>query len=576
MFTRLANFGAGGVNLDQFETALQPNQWSRMDHVDANRGDLESAGADMPRGSATPVSPLYVFLYEGREEVFDIISDGDEVWARSRNAEWSPLLLGLTGGEVSYTVFRGCLVINSVSDGLFYWCQIYGSPFLDTWDGGFPGDWDDAYAPTWDDDESDLNVLDAWDTGPDETWDDGVDVPWSNFQIAPASPYQGWPTNWRARRVVAYKDQLVAVYVTGTPQGDPAAPFLVYWSSLAPPGALPNDWEPAVGNFAGYALAQDTAGQLVTAEVLRDDLILYKTDGSIWRLTATGDPSLPMILERVLSYTGGIALLRNVCEAGQVHFLVSRRGFGLFDGNQVQYLDFNRVQDTILRTLADNTYEFISCHFYDARQEVWITFSGPNAPALAGILKYNLQHNAFTVHEYVGKGLVSVATGREIPGTTPSDSWDDGASAAWNADLPDDSWDAGEPLPTTSVAVLGFTNQLATYRHYFPPQYVDGTPKTCRLERYGLRFDEGDKTLIKALYPEQMKGPVSYELGWGWAPNIEDSDSTRWESKRLFTAGENRRIPYRVIGDAFAIRMTTTEQFQLSAITVEHVPSARR
>lgn len=576
MLTRLTNFGFGGANLDQFEGMLLPNQWSRMDNVDINGDALESAGADIIRGDETPIVPKYMYLYEAGNLVFDVISDGTAVYVRSSAAEWQPILAGLSGGEVTYTVFRGCLVINSSTDGLYTWCQVYGNPFNTSWDEGYSGSWDSAYAPTWDDDEEDIALLDNWDDGPNTTWNDGEDIPWSGYGISSAVAYQGWPTGWTAQRVVAYKDQLVAVHVRGTPEGSAASPFLVYWSSLAPPGFLPSQWEPQVGNFAGYALVQDTSGQLVTGEVLRDNLILYKTDGSIWRMTATGDPTLPMVLERVLTDEGGIERVRNVCVAGEVHYLLGKRGFAMFDGNQVVYPDFLRVQDSILRTIADNTYEFIAVDYYGPRREIWVGYSGPNSEYLAGILKYSFQHNAFSIHEYPGKGLVSFACGREIEPDVEADTWDTGSEKTWNAIIPGDTWDGGPPLPTSEVAVLGFESQLAAYRHYFPPLYVDGTAKRCRLERYGLRFDEGDKTIVKALYPEMMKGVAEYELGWGWLPNIEDSGSVHWEPARSFNPLTQRKIPYRVIADAFAVRVISQERFTLAALTVEHETSARR
>jgi hypothetical protein len=588
-YTRLDNFGAGGGNYDVFETGLPAQQWSKLTNCDINNGDLESAGADIARGDPCPITPAYPFLYQVGDESYDIISNGDEIYAGEAATGWFQIGTALGGGAVNYDVFRGCLIVNSQTSAPWYWCPL-GGPVPLSWDNWHTGEWSDLPYSSWEAVEVESGV----ETG--------------------LRQLPGWPADGRAVQVVAYKDQLVAVGAYAPDIDDTAEGYLVRWSSLAAPGGIPNSWTPVVGNFAGYAYVQDTPGQLAAGKLLRNDLILYKTD-SIWRLTATGDPSLPMVLERVLTCRG-VESPAAVSSCEEMHFLVGDRGFGLFDGNVYKQLDFLKVQNAISETVAQGLFEFVQSAYYGARQEVWLGYKIPQdtgdrarvltwetwapqqswsdltfgawndafdiIPAtgdeLALILKYNIQHDSFTLHYYTDApdpvlSFVPGRTAQDVSGARTWDNWADGAT--W-ATLPYQSWVTTIPRDTAVVMVLAFRNQLATYRHDVRPTYIGGAPKLATLERYGLRFDPERTCTVRSLYPEGAYESMTFELGTSWNPGQEKAGTTQWQPNREFQPGESRRIPLRVVGDTFAVRVQSENRWRLHAVGVEYRSEARR
>jgi hypothetical protein len=124
--------------------------------------------------------------------------------------------------------------------------------------------------------------------------------------------------------------------------------------------------------------------------------------------------------------------------------------------------------------------------------------------------------------------------------------------------------------------VLGFSNQLASYTHDIDPKYLDGSAKEAVLERYGIRFSGERTATLKALYPESAYEPIGVEVGTSWSPAQEIQGTTQWQPKRTFTPGVDRVLPQRVIGDTFALRVTSENQFRLHAIGLEYRDEAKR
>jgi hypothetical protein len=351
----------------------------------------------------------------------------------------------------------------------------------------------------------------------------------------------------------------------------------VRWSSLAPAGSLPETWAPEEGNFAGFAMVQDTQGELSGAALMRDDLILYKTD-SIWRLSATGDPLIPMRLERIMT-CNGIQAPDAVCVCSEVHFGVTKRGFMVFDGNQVRYLDFGRVQTEVVKVLIGDAFSSVAVRYFSPTHEVWIAYRYPaDARTYTGILKYNTQHNSFTLHEYAGVSLISLAAGRVSEEEQVIDSWENGDEASWVAGT-DASWDDTAPAATADAMILGVqtgdtTGILTRYDLFGSPTYWDGSAKPTEALRYGARPSDSDRfSVLRGLYPEMEGDPVTWEVGLTWYPSQDKNPSSiLWQPERTFTPAQNRKIPTRIVGDTFAFRVRGVDggKWRLHAVALDH------
>jgi len=576
MFQRLDNFGGGGLNADLFESGLSAQQWSVIENADIAGGDLESAGADAVRGTPPPIRVRYQYLYLSGDRSWDVVSDGEEVWAAIAGEDWQQLAKGWGGGIVTFDVFRGCLLVNSRTDGLHFWCTVYGNAQEDNWDSEVTLPWDDSCEErNWD--WTPLVERDAWGSAiTDGAWQDDS-LQWDEYPAGqePLQRAPGWCDGWTALQVVAYKDQLVAIGVNAPSiYGDAAEPFLVLWSSLAPAGSFPNAWNPQVGNFAGYVLVQDTPGALAAALLLRDDLILYKTD-SIWRLSATGDPGLPMRLERVMTCRG-VETPYGVTACGEEHWLVNDRGLGRFNGNSFDFLDFARVKAYLRENILQALFNYRLIAFYGQRQEVWIGFSPNNEDEyLQGILKYNILHNAFTIHTFPDDYLQTFACGRQTTIDVLTDTWENGETLTWDEEEKI-LWRGQGPLNTTEVAVLATSEGLAQYWHYTKPTYRDGSPKAARLERYGLRFVPNRQSWITALYPEAAYDEITVRAGRSWTPGQQLAETVKWEPPRTFVPGLGRKIPYAFQCDTLALRVDSTKQWRLHAVGIEYSEGAER
>jgi hypothetical protein len=592
MLTRLENFGPGGLNADLYDTALGGAQWSELVNVDIRDGDLYSAGEDVLRAE-TPCLPLYCCLYPTPAGTIDVISDGQDVYASVEGSEW--YLLGTNfAGAISFAFFKGCLIVNDDVLGPFYWCSFLDEDEVDTWNFSADETWNGGSAISW---ETPLST-DTWNAGSDLSWDSGLDEPWDGQLQGQLMPLPGWPEGAVAKQIISYRDQLVAIGGSDPSVLRSQENSLIRWSSLAGAGEFPNSWTPSAGNFAGFAFVQDTPGVLGAAALMRDDLIIYKTD-SIYRLTATGDPDLPMRLERIMT-CNGVQSPANVAVCAEVHFAVTKRGFAVFDGNQFRHVDFGRVQSLLARNVTGNYLQNAVAVFYEPQQEVWIGIKeAPDSRLFDVILKYNTQHDAFTLHDYSGKGLLSLTAGRVNDQTRVSDPWDGGPDYTWDEN--NITWSNAQATETSSVMMLGLgpefseidlwdagdgaawdngpdiiwdnadpVGSTALYSVFGLPRFVDGSAKQTSITRRGVRLSEQARhACVRALFPEMEGGAVTWELGQTWYPSQDEQD-INWQLPRSFTPGSRRKIPLRVLGDTFALRMTSVDVWRLHAVGLDH------
>jgi hypothetical protein len=289
-----------------------------------------------------------------------------------------------------------------------------------------------------------------------------------------------------------------------------------------------------------------------------------------------------MRLEKIIA-TVGVGDVGAVANAGEQHFIVTRRGFGRFDGNSLSFLDFGRVQSGLLRELAGREVSDVVAEFYGRKQEVWVGYRETVSINLEDpptdldlILKFNVQHNSFTRHRYTGRGLKAFAAGRERASDLLQDNWSNGDFASWESGL-DIAWESRELPQSAEAMIMGFTGRLvAGYRPDLVPSYVDGDRKQARATRYGIRLSPDRQTILRGLYPECEGVALTLSVGSSWAPGQQYSNSTTWEPERAVTPGETRQVPLRLRGDTFALRMQSQSQFRMHAIGVEYEEGYKR
>lgn len=583
MFQVIKDFGPGGLATDRYEENAAPAQWTVMDSVDLVAGDLASPGQDIALALKCPIQPQWMFAYTTDQTDYLFVTDGNAVWATS-GGEWTMVFDGWSGGLVTFTVFLGSLIINSATNGPYYWSRAL-SIGDDIWGTPNPPDNTDPI----------LNV--AWQDQGGETWNS------TTFSTLLRLP--GWFADATCLQIIAYKNFLVAIAVRDPARSNDIYPYLICWSDAAPAGGVPGTWEPLPDNLAGDTLAQDTSGGLSGAELMRDDVVIYKTDGQVYRLTYVGG-LLVMQLQRL--YQGfGVPYPGAIVNLSDVHYLTTRSGIMAFDGQRMVELDFGRIQESV-RSIFTAGRGFIShACAYTGRKQVWIAYKPSVAASFFGVLKYDIAQNCFTVHTYSGDSFTAICSGRignsfsdindtwvggdDIPWMAAGpDSWAGGNAYSWDyestlrwlddgsAGVPTDaydSWDRGVSIPLGDTVFTALGRTIVRYDPRGKPLRHDGTPKRCKVERYGIRLsDNTNRCLIRGLYPmAEGSGVLKFSVGKSWAPwQHEGPQSVQWGNERTFTPGYTREIPMRLVGDSFALRITSDdgESWVLGGIGVEY------
>lgn len=525
-YARLENFAQGGLNTDLYETGLAPGQWSELRNADIYNGDIYACGEEIVRFDGCPFQILYTTVFLTANRSVYVASDGYTV-AAYVNGVWETVLSDLDGGLVTFDTFFGTLIINSISSGPHYWVGLGAPPTIATW----------ADAIT--------------------NWEDSI-YQWNSLTGPTAAALPGWPTGATCLQIAAFANYLVAVGVNDpSGGGSDAEPYLVWWSSAAPPGAIPNQWTPAVDNAAGDFLIQDTGGPISGALKLRNSLIIYKSD-SIYRMFETFDPNTVMAYERVVSLPS-IDTPYGVTEYGEVHYGLSKSGIFAFDGQQAQLLDTDKIGDKVKELSKFVSFDRAQVIVNQQAPEVWFGVRNVGSGPLTTVIKYSIPYNTFTLHEY-GAGLTAITSGQYEENETgrtwenpPVQTWADGGQLAWeNPSLRGDLVDR---------VFLAENNTVRTYE----PLLGNSQGRSARpteVVRYGLRFsDPSLKTMLRAVYPEmEAGGSVDIEIGIQHQP-WRSLDGTLpqivWGPKRRFSPGTDNELPLVDVGTTYAVRITS-------------------
>lgn len=220
-----------------------------------------------------------------------------------------------------------------------------------------------------------------------------------------------WDATWRARKLVGFKNFIVALAVT---KGSTFFGNMVKWSTLAEPGALPTTWDPAEpSELAGEASLADTEfGHIVTAAKLRDQLSIYK-DKSIWSMAFVGGTDVFAVEQRATGV--GVALPRSlatvpITKSNAVHFFADDENFFVHDGLSAPEPIFDGIFKDEFLKLVDKTYMLRSFSVVNWPQmELWFCFPerGETSATLAFV--WNYRDNTYSIREL--GGCLAIASG---------------------------------------------------------------------------------------------------------------------------------------------------------------------
>jgi hypothetical protein len=526
--TRIDDLGAVGLNTDLAPSTLPPNVWTTLIDIRATDGSIRSVAGETKLFNTT-VRPLYhtTFVQSPSGAQFIIVSDGESVIAHTVEGtatDITPTEGSLSNGVVSFTDLNGILVVNSTTDGPFYW-DSNATP---------PG-----------------NIL---------------------------KPLPGWDSGWTCSDMRAYRYNLVAL---GMLEGGVEYPHKVRWSSSAAEGELPTEWVAAVSNDAGADLIGETSGAIVGGAIVRDSLYIIKED-SIYAMNHIGGQYV-MQLSRLKGSSVGTKIKKGFAEMRGGLAVFTQADLLLFDGNQNVSLTKGRVNAALVNSVSPSHWELSEVFVHTDSGALVLAGVQPGYDLLSMALVYDWNDNTWSqrrLNNSYGFDQAFVSSSANIP------TWDELVGPAVSGGLTpyfapgvswdqqdDGSWNTGVRNPSVREIIVYESNPEDTlwWVSVLTNSSVnsDGSPKSGIAERTGIPIEGADGIfMVREIWPElRGSGKITMTVGSQMAVD----DSPMWGQPWEVTPGVTENLPVRLSGRFLCLRVEcdSPEHWKLGSITVD-------
>jgi hypothetical protein len=518
---RIEGLGTIGLNTDVQPYALPPAAWTQMSNCQTEDGKLRSIIGEQKLFDLA-IKPLYHFPFvDPKGDQLFIVSDGLRVHMYELDGDMVDISPSATedwsGGVVNFTSLNGVLVVNSVSDGPFYW----------------PGGTDRLAA------------------------------------------LPGWDPSWRCKMMVAYRYYLVALNMV---EGLNEYIHKVRWSNSAAEGDLPTLWIAALDNDAGADLIGEMPGPIVGGALVRDSLYIVKED-SVYSMDWIGGEYV-MQLARLNGSGMGTRLQRGFSEMLGGLVMFSTSDVLLFDGNRVISLADGVIRRFITTGLDADLWDMSQVFVHRPSSRLFIGGVRPGTRQLTAAIVYSWEEKTWTTRQLnysygFDNAYISLAT------TVPSwDELDGapqpGAAPGWQIGVPWDqqisaTWDKGVYHPSDPDVVIYEGNDADTAWWVsvvaITSTNSDGSPKTCAAERVGIPIEGADGVaMVTRLWPE-VSGTIPIKVSVG--AQMSANGPVRWDGPYVVTPGVTDSIAPRVSGRYIAFRVESFDvgDWELGAFT---------
>lgn len=520
--------GAVGMAPDQVSSLLPQNAWSRLFNVQTSAGSIRSSQGERKLFDLS-IKPRYHTAYQAPNgRTYVIVSDGANIIAYDVLSQIPADILPAAGiwssGAVTFTNLNGILVVNSESDGPFYW-----------------------------------------------------DVPAALPADQILVPLPGWDSKWRCKAMIAFRYYLVAMNMT---EDSKNYMHKLRWSNSAQEGDLPTQWVASLTNDAGDDLLGETAGGIIGGAIVRDVLMVLKTD-AVYSMSWIGGQYV-MRVDRLKDgvgtrvpqgFAGGIGGL----------FVFTSSDVLLFDGQNSNSIAAGRVKNAIFTNVSEDLWEFSQVFMFGNGNVVMIGIVGAGSTRLTDAYVYNYVENTWG-HKALAFGygfdqaLVTISADmptwdelgepnplnppmqRMIPGLT----WDQQRGGSWNKgvyqpSVPDLLVYESNDTDTAwwvSVVALEDTNS-------------SGSAKYCMAERLGIPAEGADgMAMVTEVWPE-IVGDIPVRISIGG--QLSENSAPIWDGPHDFIPGVTNSITPRVTGRFICIRVESQSKgrWVLGALTYD-------
>lgn len=386
-----------------------------------------------------------------------------------------------------------------------------------------------------------------------------------------------WPTDLYCRFLRPYKNFLVAYNLV---DGGSSLPYSLQWSSVADPGTLPTSWDhtdPTV--LTGRATLAKTSGQIVSAQTLKGDNIIYKDDAIVLMRFVGGQFVFNF---DYLTTQHGILSPHSVATFRNNHLVVTTGDVVIHNGNIPETIITNKNRKFLFSSMNPNHIDktFVVPNYNE--NELWICYvseqEDPAAVFPNMALVWDWGEDTWTYRQLNDFAFANYGVVDDVGGGGSGDIWDN-QDYSWDSDS--EVW--GDQLfNPAKLRMLAFQPSTGKLLQLEETQQFDGTPYTASIERLGMpMFAEQDNQegeievtrnkFIRRVYPIiEGSGPLQIDLG---VQRIVGG-AIDWYGPFTFDPDSERYIDLRMNGKyvAIQIKSQTSVDWQFFGMEIDYIP----
>lgn len=316
-------------------------------------------------------------------------------------------------------------------------------------------------------------------------------VYWPGEITSVCEPLPGWPSNGRCLCMRAHKNFLFAIGMISE------GAQRVRWSDAAEAGIIPQEWEPAAENLAGFVDLAPLSSPCVEGATLRDSFLVYKRK-SIWSFDFVGGNAVfnvrKLFAERGCADTNALT-----SGPDDVHLFVGADGdCYLTDGAQVRSVLDGRAQRYFYADFTGAAGLVFSAVTLHREKLGFLIYPAAGESIGTRALVYDFSSGDLGIRDM--PGVTCAGDGQELQDVSLKNTWD-GSPGAWNAA----TWAWNTLLTAQSVedCVIGGAFGFRVLEGAVRPGDLVGDPVVARLEKTGLSFGDAQRRKqIKAVWPK--------------------------------------------------------------------------
>lgn len=388
----------------------------------------------------------------------------------------------------------------------------------------------------------------------------GVDIPqyWGGDTGVKLRNFPGWTTTWKATSIRPFKNFLIAVNMT---KGSSNYPYMVKWSDIAVPGAIPTSWDETNPALDAGELDIDASGPLVDSLPLGDVLVVY-AERSMHALTYIGAP----YIFRAQKLPGDVGMLARGCAVSTPlgHVVLTAGDVVIHAGQGTTSIANAVIRDYIFKNINSTYYKRAFVTANPQKNEVWVCFPYSDSTTCNTACVWNWIDKTWSIRTlenvtYGDFGQFSITA----VGTWASD------VDTWNSDAT--TWNENEYSPAEDRLLMCHSTPLISLTDTGTADFdaVIGASMT----RTGMSLSDPQKVkTIRSIYPRidgNQGAQITIQVG---AAMVADATPV-WQTPQTFTIGTDQKIDSFATGRFLSLRLSNADYspWRLRSLDIDYI-----